>query len=197
MNRTSCLGAFLWVSVAFGSAPGLPTWWKAFTTIPRMEASFVQTSDSAVFGKIQRKGTLRLAKGGRIHVVYEDGLQLVADGRDLIQFDPDTRTAQSMSLRDAAAETPLLRLLTDPSRLDGNFKIEAGEKGEVRIRPLKLGLPEIRIEGGDRLPKRLHWTDASGAGQMLELVGATIPSKEFPSATFTFQPPKGTRWLGQ
>ena len=165
--------------------------------MPRLSASFLQTSDSAVFGKLQRRGTLRLAKGGRLRVAYADGLELVSDGVSLIQYDPDTRTAQAMAFQDAAADTPLLRLLTDPGRLQGSYSIEAGGKDQVHLKPLKPGLPEVRIEGSGRLPRRLKWTDASGAGQVLELQNATIPPKDFPAGTFTFQAPKGTRWLGK
>ena len=162
-----------------------------------MEADFVQTSDSAVFGKLRRKGNLRLAKGGHLRVIYEDGLQLVADGASLVQYDPDTRTAQAMNLSDAASETPLLRLLTDPTKLGGAYAIASTVKDQVRLKPLKLGLPEVRIEGGGKLPRRLTWTDASGAGQVLELVNARVPDKAFPEGTFRFQAPKGTRWLGK
>ncbi|MBL0209552.1 MAG: outer membrane lipoprotein carrier protein LolA [Holophagaceae bacterium] len=186
-----CLGAAL----AYGQE--LPPWWKAFANVPRIQSAFVQTSDSAVFGKLKRKGSVRLAKGGRLRVVYEDGLELVADGRSLIQFDPDTRTAQRMELSEAAREAPLLRLLTDPTKLGGTYAIEPSPNGQVWLKPLKKGLPEVRVEGSGSLPKRLMWTDASGAGQVLELLGANIPAKPFPAGTFDFQPPKNTRWLGK
>ena len=157
----------------------------------------MQTSDSAVFGKLKRKGKVQLAKAGRLHVLYEDGLELVADGHSLIQFDPDTRTAQRMDLLDATMEAPLLRLLTEPAKLGRTYSIEPFGNGQVRLKPLKQGQPEIRIEGYGSLPKRLMWTDASGAGQVLELQDAVIPTKNFPLETFRFQAPKGTRWLGK
>lgn len=186
-----CLNA----ACAFGV--DLPGWWKAFARVPRVQATFVQTSDSAVFGKLKRKGAVRLAQAGRLHVIYEDGLELVADGQSLIQFDPDTRTAQRMDLVVAATEAPLLRLLTDPAKLGLTYSIEPLANGQVRLKSLKQGLPEIRIEGSGNLPKRLRWTDASGAGQVLELLNAHIPTKDFPSGTFSFHAPKGTRWLGK
>ncbi len=161
-----------------------------------MQATFVQTSDSAVFGKLKRKGSVCLARAGRLHVVYEDGLELVADGQSLIQFDPDTRTAQRMDLMAAAMEAPLLRLLTDPAKLGRTYSIEPSANGQMRLKPLKQGLPEIRIEGSGSFPKRLLWSDASGAGQVLELLDAHIPAKDFPLETFRFRAPKGTRWLG-
>lgn len=175
----------------------LPPWWKAFVTVPRIQAAFVQTSESAVFGRLKRKGSVRLAKAGRLHVVYEDGLELVADGQYLIQFDPDTRTAQRMDLQAAALEAPLLRLLTDPAKLGRTYAIEPFGNAQVRLKPLKQGLPEIRIEGAGSLPKRLAWIDASGAGQVLELLDARVPAKDFPEGTFRFQAPKGIRWLGK
>ncbi len=186
-----CLGS------AIAQGAELPKWWNSFVAVPRVQATFVQTSDSAVFGKLKRKGSVRLAKVGRLHVIYEDGLELVADGQALIQFDPDTRTAQRMDLMAAAVESPLLRLLTDPSKLGRTYAIEPFAKGQVRLKPLKQGLPEIRIEGAEGLPKRLAWTDASGAGQVLELLDAHVPAKDFPTGTFRFQAPKGTRWLGK
>lgn len=181
----------------FASSAELPSWWIAFTAVPRLEARFVQTSDSAVFGKLKRKGSIRLAKAGRLHVRYEDGLELVADGQSLIQFDPDTRTAQRMDLSAAALEAPLLRLLTDPGKLGRTYVIESFGKGQVRLKPLKQGLPEIRMDGGGKLPRRLVWTDGSGAGQVLELLDARVPAQAFPAGTFQFQAPKGTQWLGK
>lgn len=175
----------------------LPGWWKAFSAVPRVQAAFVQTSDSAVFGKLTRKGSVRLARGGRLHVAYEDGLELVADGQALIQFDPDTRTAQHMELATATMEAPLLRLLTDPAKLGATYAIEPLANGQVRLKPLRLDLPEVRIEGAGNLPKRLRWTDATGSGQLLELLKAHIPPKDFPPGTFSFHAPKGTRWLGK
>lgn len=166
-------------------------------TVPRLQATFVQTSDSAVFGKLKRKGSVRLAKAGLLHVVYEDGLELMADGDSLIQYDPDTRTAQRMDLQAAALETPMLRLLTDPAKLGRTYAIEPLGKGQVRLKPLKQGLPEIRIDGAGKLPNRLAWTDASGAGQVLELRDAKVPPKDFPAGTFEFHAPKSTRWLGK
>lgn len=165
--------------------------------MPRIQAAFVQTSDSAVFGKLKRKGSVRLAKAGRLRVVYEDGLELIADGQSLIQYDPDTRTAQSMDLSEAAIETPLLRLLTDRTRLGNSYTIESSANGQVRLKPLKKGLPEVRIDGSGSLPKRLAWTDASGAGQVLEFLDARVPGREFPAETFRFHAPTGTRWLGK
>lgn len=162
-----------------------------------MSASFAQTSDSAVFGKLQRKGTLRLAKGSRLRLAYADGLELVSDGRSLIQYDPDTRTAQVMNLQDAASEAPLLRLLTNPATLQGAYLVERAKGDQVHLKPLKPGLPEVWIEGSGRLPRRLRWTDASGAGQVLDVQNALTPAKDFPVGTFTFKAPKGTRWLGK
>lgn len=175
----------------------LPAWWKSFENVPRLQAGFVQTSDSAVFGKLKRKGTVRLARGGRIHVTYEDGLVLVADGQVLVQYDPDTRTAQRMSLTEASLEAPLLRLLMDPAKLGRTYAIEPSAQGQVVLKPLNRSLPEIRIEGSGSLPKRLSWVDASGAGQVLDLVDARVPAKDFPVGAFRFEAPKGTRWLGK
>lgn len=169
----------------------------AFVRVPRLQAAFIQTSDSAVFGKLKRKGSVRLARDGRLRVVYEDGLELVADGQSLIQFDPDTRTAQRMDLQEAALEAPLLRLLTDPSKLGRTYSIEPFSTGQVRLKPLKRGLAEIRIEGSGNLPRRLEWVDPSGAGQVLELLDARVPGKEFPGDTFRFHAPKGTQWIGK
>lgn len=198
--RFSCthgLAVFICLASSFATPAGLPPWWEAFLNVPRVQAAFLQTSESAVFGKLKRRGTVRLAKSGRLHVVYEDGLELVADGQSLIQYDPDTRTAQRMDLMAASLETPLLRLLTDPSKLGRTYAIEASGKGQVRLKPLNKSLPEIQILGAGNLPRRLTWTDASGASQVLDLLDARVPAKDFPAGTFRFMPPKGTRWLGR
>src|SRR5512145_3326192 len=82
-------------------ASGLPAWWTALPGLPRLESRFTQESESAVFGKLRREGKLQLAKGGRLRVTYDKGMILVADGTNLIQYDPMARTAQRLSLRTA------------------------------------------------------------------------------------------------
>ena len=95
-----------WVA-AVPACAAMPGWWTAFTRLPAMESRFRQESDSLVFGNLSRQGHLALARGGRLKVSYEGGLTITCDGRQLIQYDPDTRTAQKVELaravRDAAA----------------------------------------------------------------------------------------------
>lgn len=157
-------------------------------------ARFTQESDSAVFGKLRQTGTLVLARGGRLRVEYESGLKVMADGRELVQYDPDTRTAQRMDLVQAVRDFPLLGLLLEPARIEGLFRPEALSGGVVRLVPREPGLPEVRVEGRNGLLKALTWTDPTGARQRLELVDPRVPPR--PSQeTFRFDPPKGTRWV--
>lgn len=171
-----------------------PAWWTAFTTAPRLEARFTQESESAVFGKLKRAGTLRLAKGGRLRVEYRQGLLLVADGRQFYQYDPQARTAQKADLRGAAKDAPLLAVLLDPGTLEQVFKVRE-EAGRVLLEPRKAGLPKVTVEGRGGLPGRISWTDPTGARQVLDLQDAKVPAKPFGESTFSFQAPAGTRWL--
>lgn len=106
------------------AAQGLPSWWRPMLDAPRFRSRFVQTSASEVFGKLEKRGLIEATQGGRLRVAYEDGLLLVADGASLIQYDPDTRTAQRMDLGQALLDMPLLNLLVAPERLAKAYHVE-------------------------------------------------------------------------
>jgi outer membrane lipoprotein-sorting protein len=160
----------------------------------RLESGFVQQSESAVFGKLRRQGQLKLAKGGHLRVEYRQGLLLVADGRNLVQYDPEARTAQRISLRSASADTPLLNILLNPAALAGFYEAKAGPGQEVALEPRRKDLPRVVLTGRDGLLQRIQWRDATGADQEIELQNPRTPPP-FAAATFTFDPPAGTRWL--
>jgi outer membrane lipoprotein-sorting protein len=175
-------------------AEALPAWWRSFPTLPRLESGFAQESESAVFGKLVRRGRLKLAQGGRLRVEYQKGGLLVADGANLVQYDPDARTAQRFKLRTAAGDAPLLYVLLNPGALGGYYEAKAGAAEAVVLEPLRPGLPRVDLAGQGGLIKRIQWTDATGARQVIELQSPKVPGA-FPPATFTFQAPAGTRWL--
>lgn len=181
-------------AAALPAAP-VPTWWTAFLKTTGFQARFVQESESAVFGTLRRTGTLAGARGGRLRAVYEKGLVLVADGKDLVQYDPDTRTAQRWDLREARAEAPLLALLLDPASASAYFTLQPRQGGGLRLQPKRKDLPEVDLEGQGSTPTRLRWTDPSGAKQVLRLEGIRVGTA-LPPATFRFDPPPGTRWVG-
>jgi outer membrane lipoprotein-sorting protein len=161
----------------------------------RLESGFVQQSESAVFGKLNRQGHLKLAKGGRLRVEYRQGLLLVADGRSLTQYDPDARTAQRTTLRSAAADVPLLNILLNPADLAGFYEAKAGPGQTVALEPRRPGLPRVVLTGNAGLLRRIQWQDATGASQQIELQDPRVPAAPFDPAVFTFQAPAGTRWL--
>ena len=187
-----CLGLGL---PCLGAVAGLPAWWTAFPGLPRLESSFVQESDSAVFGKLTRQGDLKLAKGGRLRVQYREGLLLVANGTTLIQYDPQARTAQRQTLRAAAAEAPLLDILLRPGGLGKFYEAKPGPDQSLALEPRQAGLPRVELTGRGRLLQRIQWTDGTGARQVIELKNPQVPAAPFDAATFTFAPPAGTRWL--
>lgn len=173
-----------------------PAWWKAFIGAPRMEAGFVQESESAVFGKLKRTGLLRLAKGGRLRVEYRKGLLLVSDGRKLVQYDSEARTAQKVDLRSASKDAPLLWVLLDPGALQQVFTVKAGNTPDTfSLEPRRPGLPGVTLEGRGGLPRRISWVDPTGAHQVLEFLDPRIPAAPFDAALFTFKAPAGTRWI--
>jgi outer membrane lipoprotein-sorting protein len=187
-----CLGIGL---LAAGTPPGaLPGWWSGFQAMVRLESGFVQQSDSAVFGKLSRKGQLKLARGGRLRVEYHPGILLVADGRTLIQYDPEARTAQRITLRSATADTPLLNILLNPAALAGFYQAKPGPGLSVALEPRRPGLPRVVLTGNGGLLQRIQWQDGTGANQQIELQDPHVPAP-FAPATFTFIPPEGTRWL--
>jgi outer membrane lipoprotein-sorting protein len=182
--------------VSLAAAPVLaavPGWWTAFSRMPALESRFRQESDSVVFGKLAREGRLALARGGRLRVAYEGGLTVTCDGRHLVQYDPDTRTAQRVELARAVRDFPLLGILLDPARLDRLYRVEALGGEGLKLIPKEAGLPELKATGRRGLLHTLEWTDPTGARQKLELLdpksGATLAP-----GTFKPQVPAGTRW---
>ena len=175
--------------------PALPAWWRQFSNLPNLESEFVQTSESAVFGTLRKQGRLAVARGGRLRVAYDKGLLLVSDGKRLIQYDPQTHTAQGLDLARAIGEFPLLNVLMDPRNLEKSYEV-IGEGAKLRLKPRHAGLPEVLVEGQGSFPTRIIWKDGTGAQQTLTLIHPT-PASFLGAAKFKFDPPKGTRWLGK
>jgi outer membrane lipoprotein-sorting protein len=171
----------------------VPQWWTAFTRMPALEGRFRQESDSAVFGKLTREGRLALARGGRLKVSYQGGLQITSDGRQLVQYDPDTRTAQRIEFSRAVRDFPLLGLLLEPARLERFYRIETYGGETLKLMPRDAALPELKATGRKGLLHTLEWTDPTGAHQRLELLDPKAPGS-LPPATFKPQVPEGTRW---
>lgn len=160
-----------------------------------MEASFVQESESAVFGKLAKEGILQIGRGGRFRVSYTGGIVLVSDGTQLVQYDPATRTAQRMDLQTATREMPLLNVLVDPASIEAYYTVKGDGETRVVLDPRRKDLPSVTVEGSGAFLHRMSWTDATGAEQTLELKRPSTPKRDFPPATFTFTAPTGTRWL--
>ena len=175
--------------------PALPAWWRQFSNLPNLESEFVQTSESAVFGTLRKQGRLAVARGGRLRVAYEKGLLLVSDGKRLVQYDPQTHTAQGLDLARAMGEFPLLNVLIDPRTLETSYEV-ISEGAKLRLKPRRAGLPEVQVEGQDTFPTRITWKDGTGAQQNLSLINPRA-SSSLGVANFRFDPPKGTRWLGR
>jgi len=179
--------------IAVPALAALPGWWSAFARTPVLESRFRQESDSLVFGKLAREGRLALARGGRLRVAYDGGLTVTCDGRQLVQYDPDTRTAQRVELARAIRDFPLLGLLLDPARLERLYKAETLGGEALRLVPKEAGLPELKATGRRGLLWSLEWTDPTGARQKLELLD---PKASGTPAPGMFQPqvPAGARW---
>ncbi|MBI1752721.1 MAG: outer-membrane lipoprotein carrier protein LolA [Acidobacteria bacterium] len=170
-----------------------PAWWAAFSKMPPLESRFRQESESAVFGKVVKEGRLALARGGRLRVVYDGGLMVTCDGRHLVQYDPDTRTAQKIELVRAVRDFPLLGMLLDPARLEKLYRIDAFGGETVKLTPRETGLPELKATGRKGLLHAVEWTDPSGARQRMELLNPKSPATLSPD-TFKAQVPTGARW---
>jgi len=89
---------------------------------------------------------------------------------------------------------PLLNILLNPSALAGFYEAKAGSGQEVALEPRRKDLPRVVLTGRDGLLQRIQWRDATGASQEIELQNPRTPPP-FAAATFTFDPPAGTRWL--
>ncbi len=156
----------------------------------------MQSSESAVFGKLKRTGHLVIMPGGRVRVSYDKGLLVVSDGRLLIQYDAATRTAQRASLAACQREMPLLGVLVAPATLERTYRVLVLPDGRVELVPKVGGTPDVILEGKGAFLWRVSWTDGTGAAQTLELTHPRMPSSASP-ALFRFQAPAGTRWAGK
>ncbi|WP_243383749.1 LolA family protein [Geothrix alkalitolerans] len=184
-----CLATLLAVPLA----AALPGWWTAFPKVPVLASRFRQESDSAVFGKMAREGNLLLARGGKLKVTYDSGLTVTSDGRHLVQYDPDTRTAQRVELARAVRDFPLLGILLDPARIGTLYRAESAGGEAVKLVPRAPDIPALTATGRKGLLHTLEWTDPTGARQRLELLDPKTPPSPGPTA-FKAQVPPGTRW---
>jgi outer membrane lipoprotein-sorting protein len=172
----------------------LPAWWGRWTRTPAFESRFEQEGESAAFGRLARTGSILAAKGGRLRVEYDGGPLLLSDGAALTQYDPSTRTAQTLEIESVIDEWPMLRLLVDPQEIGRAFDVRHAGGGRVSLSPRRPGLPEVALEGAGGFPDRIEWRDATGARQTLTLKGPrAIPAPK--AARFAFDPPRGTRWV--
>jgi len=177
--------------------PAMPSWWNSWTRQGTFSSPFVQEGESAAFGKLTKNGTILTARGGRLRVEYEKGILLMSDGRQLWQYDPSTRTAQSHDLGDVSIEWPLLQLLTDPSALSQVFHVYPQSDGKIKLTPKKSGrsdLPEILLEGKGGFLHRAAWKDGTGAMQVLTLTNPKTPPDPG-NKPFSFELPKGAKWM--
>jgi outer membrane lipoprotein-sorting protein len=89
----------------------------------------------------------------------------------------------------------LLYVLLNPGALGGYYDAKPGAGESLTLEPSRPDLPRVELDGRGRLLRRIQWTDATGARQVIELQNPTVPAAPFPASTFTFLPPPGTRWL--
>jgi outer membrane lipoprotein-sorting protein len=183
--------ALVFLCCAVPAMAGAPAWWSQLLKGRMLSADFVQESESAVFGKVARKGRLQIAPGSKLRVAYVGGLLLVSDGHRIVQYDPDTRSAQRMELKRAMREAPMLALLVDPADLGKYYAITF--QGEtVKLAPKAKDLPAVEAEGKGAFPLSFRWTDPTGAAQELHLSNPSAAAVD--AATFRFVAPAGTRW---
>jgi len=172
----------------------MPSWWNTWKQNVSFSSPFVQESESAAFGKLTKEGRILLARGGRLRVEYEKGLLLLSDGRQIVQYDPSTRTAQKYELENISEEWPLLRLLTDPNALGRVFHIDLQSDGKIKLTPKKAELPELLLEGRGAFLYSVAWKDGTGAKQVMTLTAPKTPPDPG-SKPFTFKLPPKAKWI--
>jgi len=177
--------------------PSTPTWWEYWKQSVSFKSAFIQEGESAAFGKLTRTGNIITAKGGRLRVEYEKGVLLVSNGKQLVQYDPSTRTAQRFDVESVTEEWPMMRLLTDPNALNQVFNVIPQSDGKIKLTPKKQGrteLPEILLEGKGAFLHQAEWKDGTGAKQVLTL---TNPKKQPDPGNkpFDFKTPSGVKWI--
>jgi outer membrane lipoprotein carrier protein len=181
-----------------------------------IEAEFFQTYFNQLYQKYDRSnGTLKIAKPGRMRWDYAgpNGKVIVSDGKKLLVYEPgeDKDPGQVLERKIAESDLSALAFLTGQGKLTDDFSyrlLDAAAQGfqggyVLELTPKKASPNYERIlfyVDGDAkragLVHRVLIVDAAGNRNRLDFKGVKF-NRAIDAKTFTWQPPKDARRLGE
>ena len=185
---------------ARGAASAAPDQLQAFIRqVPAAAGRFVQTTHDRDGQTVARqRGEFAFARPGRFRwQVTEPFAQLiVANGREVVQFDPDLNQATIRPVSAAVGNAPA-QILFGEGDIDQAFVMaplpDRDGLAWLRATPrsAEAGFSHLDIGLRDGLPVQVEILDAFGQISRIEFV-TLVPSERLPDSTFVADLPPGT-----
>ena len=166
---------------------------------PSLQASFVQTTTSALYGDDTQKGTVALERPDKMHWVFEgDGREFICDGKTLWIWAPKDK--QVLRFKEAGKEVSAAQAVLQSLHKVGElFQAEVVStdqmKGHVLALTPRPGDPPlfakltVSLDGGYGL-KQVEVLDAQGTKTTLVFANVVLGT-DLPDDQFTFVAPQG------
>jgi len=170
-----------------------------YADVPTLEASFVQTSRSPIYGEESQKGTVALERPDKMRWVFEgDGRHFVTDGKTLWIWSPNDK--QVLRFKEAGGElTAALQVLQSLHRVRELFVVTVVSSDDVAGTVLSLApkpgdpvyFQKLLLTLDPALSlKQVDMTDPQGTQATLVFSGVVL-GKDLPDDLFTFVVPEG------
>ena len=166
---------------------------------PSLQASFLQTTTSALYGEDTQKGTVALERPDKMHWVFEgDGREFICDGKTLWIWAPKDK--QVMRFKEAGKEVSAAQAVLQSLHKVGElFQAEVVSTDPVKGHVLGLtprpGDPQlftkltVTLDAGYGL-RQVEVLDAQGTRTVLVFSNVVLGT-DLPDDQFTFVAPKG------
>jgi outer membrane lipoprotein carrier protein len=171
---------------------------ERYQDVPTLEASFVQTSRSPLYGEETQKGTLALERPNKVRWVFEgDGRHFITDGATLWIWSPNDK--QVLRFKQAGPElTAALQVLQSLHRVRELFLVTVVSSDAQRTvlslapkpgDPIYFETLVLTLDGALSL-EQVEITDPQGTQTTLAFSNVAL-GKDLPDALFTFVVPAG------
>lgn len=188
------------VSMPASAATGAQEQLRAFVDqIKSATGSFAQyvVSGSKGQARAPQRGNFSFQRPGKFKwdVTQPYAQQIVSDGKEVFQIDPDLNQVTVRPVNKAIGSSPAAILFGSGS-LEQNFKVSPlpDQDGLAWLRAVprdgEAGFVHIEIGMRDNLPVQVRLLDAFGQTTRVDLSNV-IPNPSLPASTFTFNPPAG------
>ena len=188
-----------WLGIAWAAdpAPLVAKVEARYAGVQTLEARFVQTVRSSLYGEDVQAGRMVLQRPGQMRWDFTgDGRQYIADGKTLTAYTPASRQAIQYPYTPTGADSLLQSLdrvdelfrvvAPDPQPADGGIVLRLTPKGPDQVQEVTLRL------GKDLALQQVSLQDAAGGVTVLDFTDVRA-GHAVPASTFQFAPPAGTQ----